>query len=243
MRAIFFKEINSFFSSIIGYLVIGVFLIVNGLFLWVFEGNFNILDYGFAELSPFFQIAPWVFIFLIPAITMRSFSEEQKQGTFELLLTKPITKWQLVLGKYFGNFSVALLALLPTLLYVLAISKLGKTNGNFDSGEMIGSYLGLVLLSAVFTAIGIFASTFSKNQIVAFISAVLLCFLSFFAFEGLSDWDLFGSDIYALAYLGISFHYESISRGVLDTRDLIYFLSLIALFLSFTKYNLKTSNR
>lgn len=243
MRAIFLKEINSFFSGLTGYLVIGVFLIVNGLFLWVFQGEFNILDYGFASLAPFFKIAPWIFIFLIPAITMRSFSEEKKQGTLELLLTKPLTNWQLVLGKYFGNLTLVLLALIPTLLYVLTIYKLGKNSGEFDSGEMFGSYLGLFFLSAVFTAIGLLSSTFSKNQIVAFISAILLCFLTFFAFTGVSDLQLFGSDIYALEYLGISFHYDSISRGVLDTRDLIYFLSIIVLTLTLTKINLQKSVR
>ncbi len=241
MRAIFLKEINSFFSNIIGYLAIGVFLLINGLFLWVFEGEFNILDYGFSSLNPFFQISPWVFIFLIPAITMRSFSEEKKQGTFELLLTKPLTKWKLILGKYFGNLFVVFLALIPTLLYVLTIVKLNQSGQSFDQGELIGSYLGLLLLAAVFTAIGIFSSALSKNQIAAFIIAILLCFLCFFAFSGLSNLNLLGSDIYALEYLGISFHYESISRGVVDSRDLIYFLSLIILFLSFTKITLNKS--
>lgn len=243
MWAIFSKEINSFFSGIIGYLVIGVFLVVTSLFLWVFQGEFNVLDYGFANLSSFFKIAPWIFIFLIPAITMRSFSEEKKQGTLELLLTKPLKRWDLILGKYFGCFAVVILALIPTLLYVLTIDKLGKTIGNFDSGELIGSYFGLLFLGGVFTAIGIFCSTLSKNQIVAFISAVLICFLCFYAFKGLSGFNLFGSNIYALEYLGIEFHYESISRGVVDTRDVIYFLSLIVLFLSFTKSNLKTATR
>lgn len=243
MRAIFLKEINSFFSSIIGYLVIGVFLVINGLFLWVFEGQFNIFDYGFANLSAFFKIAPWIFIFLIPAITMRSFSEERKQGTLEMLLTKPLRPWQLVLGKYFGIIVVVVLTLLPTLLYVLTIDKLGNPQGNFDSGSIVGSYLGLLFLSGVFTAIGLLASTFSKNQIVAFISAVVLCFLCFFGFWGLSSLNLFGSDIYALEYLGMNFHYESISRGVLDTRDLIYFLSLIVLFLRLTVLTLNPASR
>lgn len=241
MRAILFKEINAFFSSVIGYLVIGVFLVVNGLFLWVFQGDFNIFKYGFANLSAFFKIAPWIFIFLIPAITMRSFSEEKKQGTLELLLTKPLKKWALVSGKYLGSLAVVILALLPTLLYVLTIYQLGKPTGNLDLGQMTGAYLGLLFLGAVFTAIGIFCSTLSKNQIVAFISAVLLCFLCFFAFEGLSSFNLFGSNIYAIQYLGISFHYESISRGVIDTRDLIYFTSLILLFLGLTKFKLNTA--
>lgn len=243
MKAVFLKEINSFFSNVIGYLVIGVFLVVSGLFLWVFDGEYNILDYGFANLSAFFKIAPWILIFLIPAITMKSFSDEKKQGTLETLLTKPLTAWNLVIGKYLGNLSLVLLALIPTLLYVLTIHQLGKSIGNFDTGEVIGSYIGLFLLSAVFTAIGIFSSSLTKNQIVSFISAMLLCFLFFFAFEGLSDLDLFGSDIYALEYIGISFHYDSISRGVLDTRDLIYFLSFIVLFLSLTKFNLNSFSK
>ncbi|MDR6301396.1 gliding motility-associated ABC transporter permease subunit GldF [Mesonia maritima] len=242
MQAILQKEISAFFSSAIGYLVIGIFLVVNGLFLWVFNGDFNILNYGFADLSSFFLIAPWIFIFLIPAITMRSFAEEKKQGTLELLLTKPITTWQLVLGKYFGSLILVILALLPTLLYVLTIHELGKPEGNFDLGATIGSYLGLLFLSAVYTAIGIFSSSITKNQIVAFILAVLLCFLSYFAFEGISNFQLFGSEIYALEYLGISFHYKSISRGIIDTRDVIYFLSLAGIFLSLTKYMIyKTS--
>lgn len=241
MWAIFQKEINSFFSNIIGYLVIGVFLLITGLFLWVFQGGFNILDEGFAGLNPFFQISPWIFTFLIPAITMRSFSEESKQGTFELLLTKPLTKWQLIFGKYFGNLFVVFLALLPTFLYVLTIGKLSREGQHFDQGEIIGSYIGLFLLASIFTAIGIFASSLSKNQIVAFISGILLCFLSFFAFDGLANLQLFGSENYALEYVGISFHYQSISRGILDTRDLIYFFSMIILFLSLTKITLNKS--
>lgn len=239
MKAILLKEINSFFSSTIGYLVIGIFLLINGLFLWVFQGDFNILDFGFASLTPFFQIAPWIFIFLIPAITMRSFSEEIKQGTLELLLTKPITLNQLVSGKYLGTFLLVVLALLPTLLYVFTISELGTTSGNFDNGAIIGSYFGLLFLGGVYTAIGIFCSTLSSNQIVAFILGVIICFLFFYGVEGLSNIDLFGSEIYALEYLGISYHYKSISRGVIDTRDLIYFASFILLFLFLAKLNLK----
>lgn len=240
MRAIFIKEINSFFSGTIGYLVIAVFLVLNGLFLWVFEGGYNILNYGFANLSGFFELAPWIFIFLIPAVTMRSFSEERKQGTLELLLTRPITPTQLLVGKFLGNLMVGLLAILPTLLYVLTIFQLSQDPHQIDIGQIIGSYIGLILLIGVFTAIGIFASSLTKNQIVSFIVAALFCFLAFYAFEGIISLPIVGSEIYALDYLGIDFHYQSVSRGVLDTRDLIYFLSLIILFLSFTHFNLRT---
>lgn len=243
MKAIFFKEINSFFSSTIGYLVVGIFLIICGLFLWVFTGEFNILDNGFANLSPFFLLAPWVFLFLIPAITMRSIAEEKKQGTLETLLTQPITKWQLVLGKYFGAFALSILAIIPTLLYVYAISELGSTPSNYDLGVILGSYVGLLLLSATYTSIGIFASSLTENQIVSFILAVLLCFLLYFAFDGISNLAIFNLETYGIEYLGLSYHYKSISRGVIDTRDLIYFISIIFLFLSLTKFNLEKENK
>lgn len=243
MYAVFRKEINNFFSSILGYLVIAVFLLVNGLFLWVFQGNFNVFDFGFANLSPFFMLAPWVFLFLIPGICMRSFSEEKRQGTLELLFTKPITKWQLLLGKYFGNLVLVILALIPTLLYVLTINELGNPVGNFDFGAVMGSYFGLLFLGGCYTAIGIFSSSLSQNQLVAFILAVFLCFLTYFGLEGISNIGIFGSEIYGLEYLGISFHYESISRGVVDTRDLIYFLSLIFFFLFCTKFKLEKTSK
>jgi ABC-2 type transport system permease protein len=241
MLALFQKEINSFFSSVSGYLAIAVFLLASGLFLWVFQGQFNVFDFGFADLSPFFSFAPWVFMFLVPAVCMRSFSEEKRQGTLELLFTKPVTTWQLVLGKYFGAFAIVVLALAPTLLYVLTIHFLGETVGNFDLGATFGSYLGLLFLGACYCAIGVFASSLSQNQLVAFIIAVFLCFLTFFGFSGVSDIGIFGSETYALEYLGIEFHYESISRGVIGTRDLVYFLSIPTLFLFFTKINLDIS--
>src|SRR5690606_30245484 len=180
MFAILNKEINSFFASPIGYLVIAVFLLLNGLFLWLFKGDFNILDSGFADLSTFFLLSPWILIFLIPAVTMRSFSDEKKQGTLELLLTKPISTLQIVLGKYFGAFILIVIALLPTLLYVFTISKLGAIEGNLDVGSVMGSYFGLLFLVAAYTSIGIFASTLSDNQIVAFIIAVFICFFFYF---------------------------------------------------------------
>ena len=223
MLAILKKEINSFFASPIGYLVIAIFLLLNGLFLWLFKGEFNILDSGFADLSAFFLLAPWILIFLIPAVTMRSFSDEKKQGTLELLLTKPISNLQIVLGKYFGAFILIIIALIPTLLYVFTVNKPGNPEGNLDMGSTLGSYFGLLFLVAAYTAIGIFSSTLSDNQIVAFIIAVFICFFFYFGFEGLSNYNLFGDTFY-IEKLGMESHFKSMSRGVLDTRDIIYFI-------------------
>lgn len=238
MFSILKKEINSFFASPIGYLVIAVFLLLNGLFLWLFKGDFNILDNGFADLSSFFLLSPWIFIFLIPAITMRSFSDEKKQGTLELLLTKPINHLQIVLGKYFGALILVIIAILPTLLYVYTISKLGNPEGNLDIGSIIGSYIGLLFLASTYIAIGLFASTLSDNQIVAFIVAVFICFFFYFGFEGLANYKLFGDTFY-IEKLGMSSHFESMGRGVMDTRDLLYFLSITAFFIALTKFNIK----
>ncbi|WP_081212312.1 gliding motility-associated ABC transporter permease subunit GldF [Salegentibacter sediminis] len=238
MLSILNKEIQSFFSSPIGYLVIGIFLVACGLFLFVFPGEYNILDSGFADIKAFFNLAPWIFIFLIPAISMKSFAEEKKQGTLELLLTRPIGFTQLVLAKYFGALILVILAIIPSVLYVITIHQLGNPVGNFDVGATLGSYLGLIFLAGCYTAIGIFASSLTQNQIVAFIIAVFLCFLSYFAFEGLSSASISGGN-YGLEYLGISYHYQSISRGVIDSRDLIYFISFIFLFLKLTEIRLK----
>jgi ABC-2 type transport system permease protein len=238
MLAILKKEINTFFASPIGYLVIGVFLLLNGMFLWVFKGEFNILDNGLASLSSFFLLAPWILIFLIPAVTMRSFSDEKKQGTLELLVTKPISHFQIVLGKYFGAFVLIIMALVPTLLYVYTISQLGNPQGNLDIGSTIGSYFGLLFLIAAYTAIGVFASTLSDNQIVAFIIAVFICFFFYFGFEGLSNYTIFNNLVY-LENLGMASHYNSMSRGVIDTRDLVYFISIALAFLVFTKLRIQ----
>ncbi len=242
MLAIFKREIQSFFTSPIGYLVIGLFLVLNGLFLWVFKGPFNIFDYGFADLSNFFLLAPWVFLFLIPAITMKSFSEEKKLGTLELLFIKPISIWETVLGKFFGTFALGLIALVPTLLYVYSISQLGTTNGNLDTGLVLGSYFGTLFLMSCYTAIGLLASTLSENQIVAFIVGIILCFLFYYGFEGLAT--LFeGETLVFIEKLGMKHHFESIARGVLDTRDLVYFITLTIFFLFLTVIQLKNTNR
>lgn len=231
MVAILNKEIQSFFSSPIGYLVIGIFFVTCSLFLFVFPGEHNILDNGFADLKPFFSLAPWIFVFLIPAISMKSFAEEKRQGTMELLLTKPISFNQLILGKFFGSLLLVILAIVPSILYLITIDQLGKPAGNWDVGATMGSYLGLILLAGCYTAIGIFSSILTQNQIVAFIISVFLCFISYFAFEGLSAWNL--------EYFGISYHYQSISRGVIDSRDIIYFISFIFLFLKLTELKLR----
>jgi ABC-2 type transport system permease protein len=238
MKSIVIREIKSFFGSIIGYLVIAVFLIGNGLFLWVFKGEYNILDSGFADLSPFFALAPWILIFLIPAVTMRSFSDEKKQGTLELLLTKPLSICQIVNGKFLGSMLLIVIAIIPTLIYVWVISGLGLSEGNIDMGSTMGSYFGLLFLIAAYSAIGIFTSTLSENQIVAFIVSVFLCFFFYFGFESLAT--IIPSFQRLVSSIGMQNHFKSMSRGVIDTRDVVYFISITILFLSFTVYNLKT---
>ena len=235
MFSIFKKEINSFFSSLIGYIVIGVFLIVMGLFIWVFPDT-NILDYGYATLDSLFAIAPNILMFLIPAITMRSFAEETQSGTIELLATRPLTDLEIILAKYFANLFLVFFAILPTLLYYYTVHQLGSPVGNVDSGAMWGSYIGLLLLGGTFVAIGIFASSLTNNQIVSFILAVFLCFFFFMAFDLLSNFGSFVGKIDDLVEkIGINYHYTSISRGLIDTRDIIYFLSFIVGFLMMTK--------
>ncbi|UMB60690.1 gliding motility-associated ABC transporter permease subunit GldF [Lutibacter sp. A80] len=229
------KELTSFFSSPIAYLVIAVYLVTNGLFLWVFEGDYNILHAGFSDLSSYFFLAPWIFIFLIPAITMRSFSDEFNTGTIEILRTKPITDWQLTLGKYFGALILVVLAITPTLIYVFSLYKLGNPVGNINFGTTIGSFLGLLFLASAYTSIGIFASTLSNNQIVSFIIAVFSSFFLFYGFEALASYQLFGNSDYLIEKIGMNSHYTSIGKGVLDTQDLLYFISVTAFFLYLTK--------
>jgi ABC-2 type transport system permease protein len=234
MYTILKKEISGFLSSMVAYVTIVFFLVITGLFLWVFPDS-SILDYGYASLDQLFYIAPYVFMFLIPAITMRSFAEEKKEGTFETLATSPLTDWQIILGKFFAGLLLVVLALIPTIIYYLSVYRLGSTPGNIDTGAVIGSYLGLLFLGAVFTSIGIFTSSLTTNQIVAFVLAVFLCFFCFAGFESISSIASFGTIDTFLIGIGINAHYQSISRGVLDTRDLIYFLSFSTLFLAATK--------
>lgn len=234
MLAILYKEISGFFSSMVAYITIAAFLVVTGLFLFVFPES-SILDYGYAGLDSFFNIAPYIFMFLIPAITMRSLAEERKDGTFELLATRPITDWQIVMGKFLASVVIVLLTLIPTIIYYISIYQLGITKGNVDSGAVIGSYLGLLLLGSAFVSLGIFASSLGKNQVIAFTIAVFLCFFFFSGFDSISQILSFQSFSGFLTGIGINQHYQSISRGVLDTRDLIYFISFCAMFLILTK--------
>ena len=230
------KEFRQFFSSLNGYIAIIVFLLLNGLFLFVFPDS-NILDFGYATLDQFFELAPWILLFLIPAITMRSFSDEFRAGTFEILRTKPLSTWQLVAGKFLGSFFVVIIALLPTFLYAVTIEQL-SVEGGIDVGGTIGSYLGLVFLSAVFIAISICCSSFTNNAVVAFILSAFVCFIVYSGFNAISQIPALesGADYY-IEMLGIDFHYRSVSRGVIDRRDIIYFCSVIIFFLLFTNRN------
>ncbi|MFI5452488.1 gliding motility-associated ABC transporter permease subunit GldF [Pedobacter sp. UC225_61] len=234
MYAVFKRELFSFLNSLMAYITIGIFLLACALLLWYFPDT-SILDYGYAELNGFFSLVPFLFMFLIPAITMRSFAEERKEGTYVLLATRPLSDLQIILAKYLACIVLLLFALLPTLVYYYSIYQLGFPKGNVDSGAVIGSYLGLFLLGNAFTAIGIFTSSITKNQVIAFAIAVFLCFFAFSGFDSLSKLFELNYLETVLVNLGINEHYQSISRGVLDTRDLIYFISFVLIFLGLTK--------
>jgi ABC-2 type transport system permease protein len=238
MAAIFFKEINAFFSSLIGYIVIGVFLVIMGLVMWVFP-DYSVIDGNYATLDTLFTMAPMIFMFLIPAVTMRSFAEENQSGTIELLVTRPVTDRQIVAGKFLACLVLVIFALLPTALYYVSVYQLGAPKGNLDSGGILGSYIGLLFLASAFVAIGVFASSLTNNQIVAFVLATFLCFFTYLAFDYLSRLPVFfGKTDDIVQSIGISYHYNSISRGVLDTRDLVYFISISAVFLAATVLSL-----
>ncbi|MBS1557398.1 MAG: gliding motility-associated ABC transporter permease subunit GldF [Bacteroidetes bacterium] len=226
MTRIFIKEFNSYLNSLIAYLVISVFLTGIGLLLWVFPET-SVLEYGFADMGTLFSTGPYVFIFLIPAITMKSFAEEKKMGTMELLLTKPLTDWDIVLGKFLAAFTLTLVALAPTVVYYFSIYQLGNPVGNVDTAGVIGSYIGLSLLAAVFCSFGICASTFTSNQIISFIVAAFFCFIFYTGFDSLST---LGSNASLLIkQVGILYHYDALSKGLIDSRDVIYFLSVTGL--------------
>lgn len=236
MLSICAKELRQFFSSLTGYIAIIVFLLVNGLMLFVFENN--VLDYGYATLDRFFELAPWILLLLIPAITMRSFADEFRVGTWEILQTRPLSEWEIIWGKFWGSLIVVAIAIIPTLTYVVTIQGL-SVGGGMDLGATAGSYLGLIFLAGVFTSIGLCVSSLSSNAVIAFLVSVLACVLLYYGFQAISRLSGLppGTDYY-LEMMGIDFHYRSISRGVIDSRDIIYFISMIILFLTITHRNL-----
>lgn len=243
MYSIYRKEIALFFSSLTGYITIAIFLFAMSWFMWISPGELNILDAGYANIDTLFVIAPWVFLFLVPAATMRSFSEERRTGTLELLLTKPITDLRLVLGKYLAAVTLILLSLLPCLVYLYTVYQLATPVGNVDMGGAWGSFIGLFLLASCYAAVGVFASSLTENQLVAFILAAVFCFVLYIGFEGLASLPLFKSVSQPLALFGINEHYKSISRGVVDSRDILYFLSLAGIFIFATTLRLKSRQR
>jgi ABC-2 type transport system permease protein len=231
MLSLFKKEISGFFSSLTGYLVIAVFLLLNSLFMWIVPGQFNVIGNGYATMDSLFAIAPWVFLFLVPAITMRMFSEEKRSGTLDLLYTRPVSELQIILAKFLASWALVLGSLIPTLIYFWSISRLGSPPGNLDMGGTWGSYMGLLFLGGIYAAIGIFASSLTGNQIVAFILAVFLSFLMYLGFEFLSGIAGSGRTVFLISRMGISYHYNSISRGVIDSRDMLYFTGVIFLYI------------
>ncbi|HTA83662.1 MAG TPA: gliding motility-associated ABC transporter permease subunit GldF [Bacteroidia bacterium] len=240
MLALLKKEISVFLSSLIGYIVICVFLVAIGLTMWVLPLDSNILNGGYAGIDPLFATAPWVFLFLIPAITMRSFAEEKRSGTIELLLTRPISDMQIVLAKFFASVLLVVLALIPTLVYYYSVYKLGNPPGNLDNGRTWGSYLGLIFLASGFVSIGIFASAITGNQVISFIVAIVLSFICYAGFAYLGDLVSSGNAGNFIQQLSISTHYSSMSRGVIDTRDVIYFVSISAIFLLMSRTSIES---
>ena len=234
MFALFWKEITGFFNSLTGYVVIVVFLLANSLFMWIFPGEWNILDSGYAGLDTLFFLSPWLFLFLVPAITMRMIAEEKRLGTIELILSRPVTEREIIYGKYLASVTLVLLSLLPCVIYYISVWQLGEPQGNLDKGGTLGAFIGLFFLAAVYVSAGIFASSITDNQVVAFITGIFICFMLFAGFDsiaylpGLKKLDEF------IIRLGINEHYKSISRGVIDIRDIAYFLAVIAILNEFT---------
>lgn len=240
MIPLLFKEIRGFLYSLTGAVVIATYLAINSTFLWILEGQFNLLDSGWANIDGLFILSPWIFMFLLPAITMRMFSEEKRNGTLELLFTQPISEWQIVWSKFLAAFLLVLFALLPTLLYFYTIYDLGAPKGIIDTGGTWGSYIGLLFLGGTYAAIGLFSSSLTDNPIVAFLLGAFLSFLMFFGIEGLADVIPNTSVAFIFSELGINSHYVSVSRGVLDSRDIVYFLSVILFFLGATRLTLQS---
>jgi ABC-2 type transport system permease protein len=243
MYSLFIKEITGFFNSLTGYIVIIIFLLLNSLFMWVFEGGMNLLDSGYATMDTLFILAPWVFLMLIPAITMRSFADEKRNGTLDLLRVRPLTEMQIILAKYFAAMVLIILSLLPTLVYYFSVVALGNPVGNIDTGGTWGSYIGLIFLAASYAAIGIFCSSLTDNLIIAFLFAAFLCLTAGYGFEQVATLFSASNSGSVVLSLGIIGHYSSMSRGVIDTRDVIYFIALITIFILMTHFRLKTEKK
>ncbi len=234
MIQVLYKEINNFFNSLTAYIVVAVFLTTIGLLMWVFPDT-SVLAYGFADMETLFRMGPYVFMFLVPAITMRMFSEEKKSGTMEILFTRPLSDYQIILGKYFASVLIVLFSLVPTLLYYYSIYVLGSPPGNIDTAGVIGSYIGLVLLGGVFASIGLFSSALTENQVVAFIISVFLCFIFYDGLQSFSTVNVWSKIAGLLQYLSISYYYNDLSRGLIDIGSVVYFLSVITFMLLLTK--------
>ncbi|MEP0368078.1 MAG: gliding motility-associated ABC transporter permease subunit GldF [Cyclobacteriaceae bacterium] len=234
MISIFLKEINEFLDSLIAYVVIGVFLVGIGLLMWVFPDT-NVLDYGYASMEPVFSLGPYVFMFLIPAITMKSFAEEKRNGTLELLYTLPFKEIDVILGKFFAGYFLVFFSIIPTLVYYFSLSQLGNPAGNLDTPGIMGSYIGLLLLGGVFTSVGILASALTGNQIVSFILSAFLSFLLYAGFDSIAAIDVWSGWSYVISDLGIMSHYSSLSKGLIDLLDVAYFVGMITIILMLTK--------
>ncbi len=233
------KEFQYFFSSASGYIIVGIFLLLTSTMLWIFPGEYNIVESGYAQIDGLFVLAPWLYLFLVPAVTMKTFSEEKRTGTIELIYTRPISGLKIILAKYGANLLLVLFSLLPTLIYFATVYYAAQPVGNVDLGGIFGSYIGLFFLAAAYVAIGVFASSISENQVISFVVAVFLCFFFYYGFDLLASVAGSGQKEFFLSSLGINYHYEAMSRGVIDSRDVIYFLSVIAIFIFSTKLVIK----
>jgi len=239
MIQILIKEVQGFLNSLIAYIVISVFLISVGLLMWVFPDT-NVLDYGYADMETLFSLGPYILMFLVPAITMRMFAEEKKSGTIEILLTRPVSDWQIIFGKYLAGFALVVFAVLPTVVYYFSLSQLSSPVGNIDTAGIIGSYIGLVLLGSVFTSVGIVSSSITENQIIAFILGVFLCFFLYSGFASVAAIDVWASNSNFINQLGIVYHYDALSKGLIDTRNLVYFFSVVGFMLLTAKLVLES---
>ena len=240
MYPLFIKEIRSFLNSLIGYITILLFLLTTGLFMWVVSGSENVFEMRISTLNGLFYNAPLIFLFIIPAITMRTFAEEKRSGTIELLYTKPLKDFQILLAKYLSGFFIIFISLMPTWIYYVSVFYMGDPVGNIDIGGTIGGYIGLYLIAAIFLAIGVFCSSCTSNQVVSFLLALTLSFIFYQGFDAIGSYSWWGTWDGAVQSIGISSHYQSLQRGVLDTRDLTYFISLTAIFLVLTQLVLKS---